>query len=469
MSEIRTRFAPSPTGFLHVGSARTALFNWAYARRFGGKLVLRIEDTDRERSTPESERGVIEGLEWLGIDWDEGPLRQSAFADSHRAAVERLLANGRAYRCVCTAEQLEERRQATIATGEKWTYDGRCRDLDLGADSGPHTVRLRLPESGFLGWDDGVFGPSGQDASEIGDRIIQRSDGQPLYHLAVVVDDLAMEITHVIRGADHHPNTPLQIALYRALDADPPEFAHVPLIVGAGGKKLSKRRDPVSVQSFREEGYLAPALRNWLIRIGWSHGDQEVFSSDEICALFDLDAVNRSAAQADGDKLLWLNQHYLKELPASELAEKLAPFLSAAVGREVPVSAELADLAELQRERGKTLSEMAQLSRWFVVDEVDFDAKAVARHLKPTIEPALRALRDGFVKLENWSRDPIEAVFLDVLSAQGDLKMGKLAQPVRVAVTGGSVSPGIFETLEVLGQSRSLARMERALDLIELG
>ncbi len=469
MSEIRTRFAPSPTGFLHVGSARTALFNWAFARRHGGKLVLRIEDTDRERSTAESERGVIEGLEWLGIDWDEGPLRQSAFADRHRAAVERMLANGRAYRCVCSAEQLEERRQATIAAGQKWTYDGRCRDLDLGADSGPHTVRLRLPESGFLGWDDGVFGPSGQDASEIGDRIIQRSDGQPLYHLAVVVDDVEMGITHVIRGADHHPNTPLQIALYRALDADPPEFAHVPLIVGAGGKKLSKRRDPVSVQNFRDEGYLAPALRNWLIRIGWSHGDQEIFSSDEICSLFDLDAVNRSAAQADGDKLLWLNQHYLKELPASELAEKLAPFLAAEVGREVPVTAELAELAELQRERGKTLSEMAQLSRWFVVDEVDFDPKAVAKHLKPGIEPALRALLEGFAKLESWSRDAIEAVFLEVLSACGDLKMGKLAQPVRVAVTGGSVSPGIFETLEVLGQSRSLARMARALDLIDVG
>ena len=466
MSEVRTRFAPSPTGFLHVGSARTALFNWAFARRHGGKLLLRIEDTDSNRSTPEAERAIIEGLEWLGIDWDEGPLRQSSFADRHRAAVERMLANGRAYRCACTAEQLEERRQATIAAGQKWTYDGRCRDLDLGADLGPHTVRLRLPESGFLGWEDGVFGPSGQDASEIGDRIIQRSDGQPLYHLAVVVDDLEMGITHVIRGADHHPNTPLQIALYRALDAEPPEFAHVPLIVGAGGKKLSKRRDPVSVQNFRDEGYLAPALRNWLIRIGWSHGDQEVFNSDEICTLFDLDAVNRSAAQADGDKLLWLNQHYLKELPASELAEKLAPFLGTEIGREVGVTAELGELAELQRERGKTLSEMARLSRWFVVDEVDFDPKAVKKHLKPAIEPALRALRDGFAKLESWSRDAIEAVFLEVLSAQGDLKMGKLAQPVRVAVTGGSVSPGIFETLEVLGQARSLARIERALELI---
>jgi len=469
MSEVRTRFAPSPTGFLHLGSARTALFNWAFARRHGGKLLLRIEDTDRDRSTPESERAIIDGLEWLEIDWDEGPLRQSAFADRHRAAVDRLLASGRAYRCACTAEQLEERRQATIDAGGKWTYDRRCRDLDLGADVGPHAVRLRLSDSGDLGWDDLVFGKSGQDASEIGDRIIQRSDGQPLYHLAVVVDDIEMGITHVIRGADHHPNTPLQIALYRALDAQPPQFAHVPLIVGAGGKKLSKRRDPVSVQHFRDEGYLAPALRNWLIRIGWSHGDQEVFSSDEICALFDLGAVNRSAAQADGDKLLWLNQHYLKALPASSLAERLAPYLSAEVGREVPVTAELAALAELQRERGKTLAEMARLSTWFAVDEVDYDAKAVAKHLTPAVAPALRELRGGLAKLERWSTDAIEAVFLEVLSARPDLKMGKLAQPVRVAVTGGTASPGIFETLEVLGQSRALARIARALERIDVG
>jgi len=469
MSEVRTRFAPSPTGFLHVGSARTALFNWAFARRHGGKLVLRIEDTDRERSTAESERAVIEGLEWLGIDWDEGPWRQSDFADRHRAAVERLLESGRAYRCVCTADELEARREATIAAGEKWTYDGRCRDRDLGPDAGPHAVRLRLPESGELGWDDLVFGKSGQDASEIGDRIIQRSDGQPLYHLAVVVDDLAMRISHVIRGADHHANTPLQIALYRALDAQPPLFAHVPLIVGAGGKKLSKRRDPVSVQNFRQEGYLAAALRNWLIRIGWSHGDQEVFSSEEICAAFDLGAVNRSAAQADGNKLLWLNQHYLKALPAAELAEALSPFLSAEVGHAVEVDDELRALADLQRERGKTLAEMAQLSRWFAVDEVEFDAKAVAKHLTPAIAPALRALRDALAKLESWSTGKIEKVFLAVLSAQGDLKIGKLAQPVRVAVTGNTMSPGIFETLEVLGQARTLARLERALARIDVG
>jgi glutamyl-tRNA synthetase len=466
MSGIRTRFAPSPTGFLHLGSARTALFNWAFARRHGGELLLRIEDTDRARSTEASERAVLEGLEWLGIDWDLGPLRQSERAERHAAAIEGLLASGRAYRCRCTAEELEERRQKTIAAGNKWTYDGLCRDLDLGADCGPHTVRLRVPEHGELGWEDLVFGKSGQDASEIGDRIIRRSDGQPLYHLAVVVDDLEMEISHVIRGADHHPNTPLQIALYRALDAEPPQFAHVPLIVGPGGKKLSKRRDPVSVQHFREEGYLASALRNWLIRIGWSHGDQEVFSSAEICEFFDLSAVNRAAARADTDKLLWLNQHYIKELPAAELAERFASFLSAESSQTVELSPDLDALVELQRERGKTLSEMARLSRWFAVDEVEFDDKAAAKHLKPAIAPALGELRDALAELDQWSREGIEAAFHAVLNKHGDLKIGKLAQPVRVAVTGGTVSPGIFETLGVLGQERTLARISRALDRV---
>ena len=261
---VRTRFAPSPTGFLHVGSARTALFNWAFARRHGGAMVLRIEDTDRERSTRESEQGIVDGLRWLGIDWDEGPLRQSERRAGHVEAIERLLARGRAYRCRCTPEQLEERKRATIARGDKWTYDGRCRDLGLGSDCGPHTVRLRLPEEGQLAWDDGVFGASGQDAREIGDRIIRRSDGDPLYHLAVVVDDLDMQISHVIRGADHHANTPFQIAIYQALECEPPHFAHVPLIVGPGGKKLSKRKDPVSVEQFRDEGYLPAAVANRL-------------------------------------------------------------------------------------------------------------------------------------------------------------------------------------------------------------
>src|SRR5690606_8481888 len=267
MTAIRTRFAPSPTGFLHIGGARTALYNWAWTRRHGGTFVLRIEDTDRERSTAESEAAVVEGLRWLGLDWDEGPIRQSARGERHRAAVDRLLAAGRAYRCVCTPEEIEERKAKVIAAGGKWVYDGRCAEAGHGPER-PHAVRLRVPREGKLGWDDLVFGPSGQEAREIGDLVIRRSDGSPLYHLAVVVDDVDMGITHVIRGAAHLNNTPLQLALYRALDPPVPHFAHLPLIVGADGRKLSKRRDPVSVQHFRAQGYLPEAMCNWLVRIG---------------------------------------------------------------------------------------------------------------------------------------------------------------------------------------------------------
>ncbi len=325
MTQIRTRFAPSPTGFLHIGGARTALFNWAFARRVQGIFVLRLEDTDRERSTAESEAEVLSALSWLGIDWDEGPFRQSERRQRHEAVIEELLAKDRAYRCVCTREELEARKQATIAGGKKWVYDGRCREACHGQDVGTHTVRLRVDPNTQLNWNDDVFGESGQLASEIGDMIIRRSDGLPLYHLAVVVDDIDMGITDVIRGADHHSNTPFQLALYQALEATPPRFAHVPLIVGAGGKKLSKRFDDVSVNHFREQGYTADAVRNWLVRIGWSHGDQEIFSRDEIAELFSLETVGRASAQSDSGKLSWLNQHYIKTLPMPELFAALSP------------------------------------------------------------------------------------------------------------------------------------------------
>ena len=463
MAPPRTRFAPSPTGFLHIGGARTALYNWAFARRQGGRFVLRIEDTDRERSTLESEQAVLDGLGWLGIEWDEGPFRQSERMERYRGVVEELLRKDRAYRCVCTREELEERKQATIAAGRKWTYDGRCRERALGPDCGLHTVRLRLPAEGRLAWDDLVFGPSGQDAREIGDMIVRRSDGAPLYHLAVVVDDVDMEISHVIRGADHHSNTPFQLALYAALDRTPPLFAHVPLIVGRDGKKLSKRRDPVSVQQFREEGYLPEAMRNWLVRIGWSHGDQELFSRDEIAALFDLESVHRASAQADPTKLAWLNQHYLKTLDGATLLERLLPFLERVAGRRVEPTPSLARLVDLLRERSHTLQEMAELARFLVVEEVAYEAKAAAKHLRPEIAPALAELHERLAALPDFSEGPIEVAFQEVRARHGDLPMGKLAQPVRVALTGGEVSPPIFETLAVLGQRRAVARIAEAV------
>ncbi len=467
METPRTRFSPSPTGFLHIGGARTALYNWAFSRRHDGHFVLRIEDTDRERSTREAEAAVIEGLQWLGITWDEGPVRQSALADRHREAVERMLSAGRAYRCVCSAESLEERRAATIARGEKWTYDGRCRDADLGAGCGPHTVRLRMAAEGRLDWDDGVFGPSGQEAVEIGDRIIVRSDGAPLYHLAAVVDDLAMGITHVIRGADHLNNTSFHLALYRALDAEPPHFAHVPLIVGADGKKLSKRRDPVSVQHYRDAGFLPEALVNWLVRIGWSHGDDEIFSRDQIAELFSLEAVHRAPGRAEPEKLFWLNQHYLKERPRAELLAALAPFVEADLGGPPAHPERLESGVDLLRERSKTLVEMAERGRFLAVadDGLEYDEKAVAKHWKAAARPLLEALRAELAGLAAWDEAGLEAGFEAVRERQG-VGLGKLAQPVRVAVTGSGASPGIYETLAVLGRDSTLARIDRALEQI---
>ena len=467
MTELRTRFAPSPTGFLHIGGARTALYNWAYTRRHGGRFVLRIEDTDRARSTAESDAAILRGLEWLGIDWDEGPVRQSDRGERHAAAIEDLLARDRAYRCVCTPEEIEARRAAVVATGGKWTYDGRCAQANHGPGCGPHAVRLRVPKEGKLGFDDAVFGPSGQEAREIGDMVIRRSDGSPLYHLAVVVDDVDMRITDVIRGADHLNNTPFQLALYRALDASPPRFAHLPLIVGADGRKLSKRRDPVSIDHFRNAGYLPEAMVNWLVRIGWSHGDQEIFGRDEIRTLFDLAEAHRASGQADPAKLDWLNQHYIKERPRERLVAELLPFLAAA-GTPVETSESLAALVDLLRERSKTLAEMAERARWFAIadDALAYDEAAVRKHWKPATRPALDDLAAALEKAEPFDHASIEAAFDQTLARHDGLALGKLAQPVRIAVTGSAASPGIYETLAVLGRERSVARIRRALALL---
>jgi glutamyl-tRNA synthetase len=473
---IRTRFAPSPTGYLHLGSARTALFNWAFARHHEGVFVLRVEDTDRERSTAESERAVLDGLRWLGLDWDEGPTRQSERGERHAEVIEDLLARSRAYRCICTREELEERKQR--AEGRR-AYNGTCRDKEYGPDCGAHTVRLRLPLDADLSWDDLVFGPSGQEAAQVGDMIIRRSDGGPLYNLAVVVDDIDMNITHVIRGGDHHPNTPLQIAIYQAMGAPLPYFAHVPLIVGPSGKKLSKRRDPVSIQDFRDQGVLAQALRNWLVRIGWSHGDDEVFSQDDIARLFDLDSVGRSAAQADPGKLEWLGMHYLKELPMPELLTSLDPYLEPLTGAPAPRDPGFAMLLDLLRERSTTLCEMASQARFAAVDSVETDEKAAKKFLKPASLPILESLSKRLSELvaapsgtpnpgdaSSWSETGIEQVFEAVRAEHDDIGMGKLAQPVRVAVTGTSVSPGIYETLVALGKDKTVRRIDETIERV---
>jgi glutamyl-tRNA synthetase len=455
----RTRYAPSPTGALHLGGARTAAFNWAFARHHGGSFVLRIEDTDRERSTPESEREMLEGLAWLGLDWDEGPHRQSEHRERHDAVIEELLARDRAYRCICTREELDARREASVAAGTKWTYDGRCRDAAHGPDSGPHVVRLRVAGGGRLEWNDLVFGVSGQDSDEVGDVILRRTDGTPLFHLAVVVDDLDMKIDTVIRGADHHLNTCIHLAIYRALEVDPPSYAHVPLIVGDGGKKLSKRQAAVSVQYYREAGYLSEAVLNWMIRWGWSHGDHETFSPAEIVELFDLGAVGRGAAQVDEAKLEWLGQHWLKALPRDALFARLDPFLAEEAGAPVARTPELELLVDLLRERSTTLREMASRARFALVDEILLDEKAAAKHLNATAAPALEDLTRRLTELAEWSEAGLERVFDEVRAAHDDLPMGKLAQPVRIAITGSTASPGIFETLLAVGRERTLTRL----------
>ena len=472
MSKIRTRFAPSPTGFLHLGSARTALFNWAYARHHGGVFVLRIEDTDRERSTVASEEAVIEGLRWLGLDWDEGPFRQSERAGRHAEVIEDLLTRGEAYRCICSKHDLETRKQATLAARGKWTYDGFCRDAEHGPDCGDHTVRLRLPTSGLLGWKDLVFGASGQDASEVGDKIIRRSDGGVLFHLAVVVDDIDMKISHVIRGADHHPNTPFQIAIYRAIGVDPPEFAHVPLIVGPSGKKLSKRRDPVSIEEYREKGYLPDGLRNWLIRLGWSSGDQEIFSRKEIIEQFDLDGVGRASGQADPDKLLWFNQQHLKSADLDVLVPALERHFTRHLGWVPEYDERLIKVIELMRDRSKTLDEMAKQASVLLRDPIDLRsesaAKAVKKHLKPAALPLIESLHLALEKMaiEEWNESQLESVFEAVASHHDNAKLGKIAQPARVAITGGAVSPGIYETMVAIGPQRCLPRLAEAISLM---
>ncbi len=466
MTKIRTRFAPSPTGFLHIGGARTALFNWALTRQLGGEFVLRIEDTDLERSTRESEQAVLDGLRWLGIEWDEGPHRQTERSDRHAEVVEELLASGAAYRCVCTKDELETRREAELAAGGKGLYDGKCRQLHLGPDCGTHTVRLRVDPEAHLRWDDLVFGPSGQDAAEIGDGIIRRSDGTPLYHLAVVVDDLDMRISHVIRGADHHSNTPFQLALYAALGATPPIFAHVPLIVAESGRKLSKRKDPVSIQKFKADGYLPEAMINWLARLGWSHGDQEIFSADEVVTHFGLDHVGRSGAQADLAKLDSLNQHYLKACSAKQLFEVAKPFLEAEVGGSVERDETLDRLLDLLRERSNHLIEMAEKARFGLLEDIEIDPAAGKKHLRPVALGPIEALITTLEAHSEWTLASLEHAFETTCASLDNLKLGKLAQPVRVAVTGTAASPGIYETLEIVGRERGMRRLHQAADWI---
>jgi glutamyl-tRNA synthetase len=470
---IVTRYAPSPTGALHIGGARTALFCWAFARHSGGRFLLRFEDTDRERSTVASEAAVLEALEWLGIDWDpvpgfDGIPRQSERIERYREAIEELLAMGHAYRCVCTPAEVEAMRERARAQGRNPSYDRTCRDRSIGPECGvPHCVRLRIPEAGGLTrWKDLIAGPSGEDVSQLDDFVLARSDGTPVYHLAVVIDDHDMQVTHVIRGREHMTSTPRQLLIYQALGYEPPLFAHVPLLVEPGGKKLSKRVDSVSVQSYRDRGFPPEAVLNYIARLGWGHGDTEIVSLEEFARLFTLDDVSHSPSQVHDDKLLWLSHHYIKTLPAPTLHRHVQRFLDLAAGHPVQIDTGLASLLDLLRERSQTLIEMAEQASCYWAESLEYDAKAAEKFLKPEAAEPLADLRHALAGLDEWDRAHIERAFHCVLEAHA-LSLGKLAQPVRVAMTGRSASPGIFETLETLGRERVLARLADCVEWIQ--
>ncbi|MDY7032701.1 MAG: glutamate--tRNA ligase [Thermodesulfobacteriota bacterium] len=464
MSDIRTRFAPSPTGYLHVGGARTALFNWLFARHFNGKFILRIEDTDRIRSTEESIRAIYDGMEWLGLDWDEGPYLQTERFRIYKEYIEKLLEQEKAYYCCCTPDELERKRKLALAEGRKPKYDGKCRELNVRKSDKPCVVRFKTPEEGFTTVDDHIKGEVKFENLELDDLIVQRSDGSPTYNFTVVVDDITMGITHIIRGDDHLNNTPKQILLYRALNSSIPRFAHVPLILGTDKTRLSKRHGATSVMAYKDMGYLPQAVMNYLVRLGWSSGDQEIFSKDELIEKFSLDNVGKSAGIFNSEKLLWLNSHYIKEEYIGYLTNLLIPFLQKK-GYEVENNELLQKIVFVLKERSKTLVEMADSSEFFFKEKIDYDRKAAEKFLKPELGEIFKIFIKKLGQLETFTQEVIEKIFRDV-SSEKSMKLGKIAQPVRVALTGSTASPGLFEVMEILGREKVLLRLENAIDFI---
>ncbi|MFO7325112.1 MAG: glutamate--tRNA ligase [Pseudomonadota bacterium] len=457
---IVTRFAPSPTGMLHIGGVRTALFSWLLARRHGGKFILRIEDTDRERSTQEAVQVILDGMRWLGLTEDEGPYYQTQRYDRYREVIGQMLEKGQAYRCYCTREELDAMRAEQLARKEKPRYDGRCRHRTGPREGVDPVIRFRNPDEGEVVVDDLVHGHTVFQNAELDDLIIQRSDGNPTYNFCVVVDDWDMGITHVVRGDDHLNNTPRQINMLKALGATPPQYAHVPMILGADGAKLSKRHGAVSVLEYRREGYLPDALLNYLVRLGWSHGDQEIFTREEMIAAFDIAHVNKSAAAFNPDKLLWLNQQHIMRAPQATLVAALREQL-AELGVADADGALCAGVVEALRERAKTMKEMAASSLMFFREPV-MDEKAVARHLTPEAKAVLSELAGELRAVQDWAAPALHAL-LQAFAGKRSLGLGKVAQPLRVAVTGGTVSPPIDVTLALLGREKVLGRLQAAL------
>ncbi|MCP4469943.1 MAG: glutamate--tRNA ligase [Gammaproteobacteria bacterium] len=464
---IKTRFAPSPTGVLHVGGARTALFCWLYSRKTNGKFVLRIEDTDLERSTPESVQAILEAMDWLGLDYDEGPYYQTRCFDRYREVIGQLVEQGHAYFCQCPKQRLEELRKRQMADKQKPRYDGCCRDLGLRPEAGvAMVVRFRNPRQGVVSFTDHVKGEVSVSNQELDDLIIARSDGSPTYNLSVVVDDMDMGITHVLRGDDHVNNTPRQVNILRALDAEVPGYAHVPMILGDDGKRLSKRHGAVGVMEYFEAGYLPEAMLNYLVRLGWSHGDQEIFTRTQMIELFSLDGLNKSASSFNTEKLNWINQQYLMSEPLTNIIGLVKQRLKR-LGLAYDETLDLTTVVDLYRQRVSTVNELVDSILYCFQDFTSYDEKAAAKVLKPSALAPLRRLLDRFQALESWDVTEIHAV-IEAVTVELEVGMGKVGQPLRVAVTGGSFSPPIDQTVELLGKDRSIARIERAIEYVSV-
>jgi len=463
--KIKTRFAPSPTGYLHVGGARTALYSWLFARNHGGEFVLRIEDTDLERSTPEAIEAIMDGMNWLSLEWDEGPYYQTKRFDRYNAAIDEMLAAGTAYKCYCSKERLDALREEQMANNEKPRYDGRCRHShEHHADNEPCVVRFANPQDGSVIFDDQIRGPIEFSNQELDDLIIRRTDGSPTYNFCVVVDDWDMEITHVIRGEDHINNTPRQINILKALNAPVPVYAHVSMINGDDGKKLSKRHGAVSVMQYRDDGYLPEALLNYLVRLGWSHGDQEIFTRKEMIEFFSLNAVSKSASAFNTEKLQWLNHHYINTLAPEYVATHLQWHIEQE-NIDTRNGPQLAELVKLLGERCKTLKEMAASCRYFYEDFTEFDADAAKKHLRPVARQPLEVVRDKLAAIDVWSAENVHHA-IQATADELEVGMGKVGMPLRVAVTGAGQSPGLDVTVHAIGKTRSIERINKALGFI---
>jgi glutamyl-tRNA synthetase len=462
---LTTRFAPSPTGYLHVGGARTALYSWLYAQKNGGDFILRIEDTDIERSTQESVDAIIDGMNWLNLEWTHGPYFQTERFDRYKEVIAQLLASGHAYRCYSTAEEVEEMREQARANGEKEKYNGLWRDRKDYPDNKPFVIRFKNPLDGNVIIKDMVKGDITIANEELDDLVIARSDGTPTYNLTVVVDDWDMKVTHVVRGDDHISNTPKQINIFAALGANIPEFAHIPMILGDDGKRLSKRHGAVGVMQYRDDGYLPEALLNYLVRLGWSHGDQEIFTREEMIELFDLKDCNRAASGFNTDKLIWVNQHYMKTLAPSYVAKHLAWHMEDQ-GINIENGPSLTEIVKIQADRVKTLKEMAQISRYFYQDFTELDATAVKKHLRPVVKEPLTLVKAKLAVLTQWSPENIHTA-INNTATELEVGMGKVGMPLRVAATGGGNSPSLDITLALLDKDKVLHRIDQALVVVE--